>query len=113
MKLMTVCRHLVLQGEVSDPKSPASAFDYPSFEALATRVDTVTTMMRNSTTAAMIAAYLAPFFNSKYYYMFDYFNYSFKGAKGAAGYKEYMLAPGGSISNGYQHSVGPIELKMV
>ena len=72
----------------------------------------VTSMMRNSTTAAQLATALEPYFTHRYYYMFDYFNFTFRGQPGVAGYRDCMLGPGGAITSGFQDSLGPIELSM-
>jgi hypothetical protein len=63
-------RHLVFQGEVSDPKLPGSSMRYASIEELRLAVARVVDRMRQPATATAIAKQLEPFFTHRYYYMF-------------------------------------------
>jgi hypothetical protein len=95
---------------VSNPKVPASSKSYPHFGALSSAVDEVMTMMRTPQGAQNISDQLTPFLVSHYYYMFDYFNYSFANRSGATGYQLQMVGASGMIRGGFGGTVGQVEL---
>ncbi len=97
-------RHLVFQGDVSDPKQPGSSLTYPDRAALQARFDQVVSDLRTPATAANVVAELNPFFTPNYYYMFD-------GGEGVEGYRNYLLGPHG-ILKGLSPDFGKIELEV-
>ena len=87
-------RHLVLQGQVDDPKKSRAAMSYESRDALRRAVDDLVGKLRDKAAAIKVAEDLKAFLTSKYYYMFD------QGA-GVASYRDYILGKygvAGSIS---------------
>lgn len=105
-------RHLVLQGSILDPKVlPGSSMQYDSLEGLQAAASSVVKEMQHPSTAAKVAQRMAPYFNHRYYYMFDYFNYSTGGDSiGVSAYKKQTLGPGGQIPLSYMGTVAEPKL---
>ena len=103
-------RHLAFQGNVTNPREPGSSINYSSLDELQNKVMTVVGMMRQSSTAAMVAKLLEPFFAPKFYYMFDYFNFTANNISGVQGYKEQTIGPGGLITSGFAGSIEAVEI---
>ena len=96
-------RHLVVQGEVEDPKQPATAFDYPDLAALVDRVGTMVALIRTPQGGQAVADQLRPFITDKYYYMFA-------GGQGLESYRDYVLGKTAGVGRGLNPDFGTIEL---
>lgn len=103
-------RHLVLQGEVPNPRVPASSLKYATVEHLQSAFTTVATALRNATTAAGIANRVAAFMTDKYYYMYRIYNFEYAGRSGVAGYEYYLLDEPGSMKDGIGHVIDQVQL---
>jgi len=102
--LFVPLRHLVIQGEVENPKAPASSKDYESQEALIEEMRLLFRELRTPAGAKKIASKLKPFLSPKYYYMFE------DGGQGVESYSSYILGEGAGIARGLNPDFGLIEL---
>ena len=96
-------RHLAIQGEVADPKQPATAFDYPNQAALIDRVGAMIALLRTPQGGRALAEQLQPFITDKYYYMFA-------GGQGLKSYRDYILGDKAGVGRGLNPDFGTIEL---
>jgi len=96
-------RHLAVQGEVADPKQPATSFDYPNSAALVDRIGTVIALLRTPQGGSAVAKQLEPFITDKYYYMFT-------GGQGLKSYRDYVLGNQAGVGRGLNPDFGAIEL---
>jgi hypothetical protein len=104
--LFVPLRHLVSQGEVSNPKQPSSGMDYPDRSALIQRIDGLISQLRTAEGGQSIAKQLIPFLTSKYYYMFE------AGGQGIKSYRNYILGKEAGIGRGLNPDFGRIELML-
>jgi len=102
--LFVPLRHLVFQGEVSDPKLAESAFHYATEAELILAMRTLIARLRTSEGARSVAAQVRPFLSAKYYYMFD------EGGQGISDYRAYMLGAEAGIARGLSPDFGRIEM---
>lgn len=93
-------RHLVFQGEVSNPRGPDASLAYANEAALVARFQTVVQRLYSPTGAVAVANELKPFVSDKYYYMFG---------SGVAGYSDYILGAFG-IAKGLKPDIATIDL---
>ena len=104
--LFVPLRHLVLQGEVHDPKLPGSIFDYPSLEAFVTQIGALVGKLRTPEGGAEVAQALRPFLSERYYGMFA------SGGQGVAAYRDYILGKRAGVARGLNPDFGRIELSI-
>ena len=97
-------RHLVFQGDVSDPTRSKSALSYPTRNALRSKVHAVLTQLRRPALARRVADKLKGFLNKKYYYMFDQ-------GTGLESYKTYILGPHG-IAGSISPHIATVQLQL-
>ena len=99
-------RHLVLQGEVENPKQPASGIEYVNAEALLQRAREVVMQIRTPEGGQKVASILTPFLSGKYYYMFE------SGGQGLTDYRNYILGDDAGIGRGLNPDFGRIEITL-
>ena len=99
-------RHLVFQGEVENPKQPASGLDYPDTDALLESVRKVVTQIRTPEGGQEVVSSLTPFLSEKYYYMFE------SGGQGLTDYRNYILGNAAGIGRGLNPDFGRIEITL-
>ena len=99
-------RHLVFQGEVDNPKQPASGLDYPDTDAMLLRVRELILQLRTPEGGRKVASSLTPFLSGKYYYMFE------SGGQGLTGYRDYILGDAAGIGHGLNPDFGRIEITL-
>lgn len=104
--LFVPLRHLAVQGEVDDPKVPASGVHYPDTEALIDRVRALVSQLRTPSGGREVAARLTPFLTAKYYYMFE------AGGQGITSYRDYILGARAGVARGLNPDFGRIELEV-
>ena len=102
--LFVPLRHLVLQGEVANPKKPGSTVHYPDRKALIEKLGALIAQIRTPENARKITAKLNPFLSPKYYYMFE------AGGQGVESYRNYILGTEAGIGRGLDPDFGRIEL---
>jgi len=102
--LFVPLRHLVVQGEVEDPKVPATGADYPNTAALIARIDALVYQLRTPKGGRAVSDQLTPFLTAKYYYMFE------AGGQGIASYRDYILGETAGIARGLSPHFGRVEL---
>ena len=109
--LFVPLRHLVFQGEIENPRMPASSLSYNNLQELTEKANSIVSMLRESETAALVADQLEPFLVSKYYYMFDEFLKVSNTTSGSQLYRDAMIGASGSIRAGFKGSIGKVEFK--
>ena len=97
-------RHLVVQGEVADPKQPASGVNFPNKAALIRRIRGLMAQLRTPSGGQQIAEQLKPFLTTKYYYMFE------ANGQGITSYTQYILGNTAGVGRGLNPDFGRIEL---
>ena len=99
--LFVPLRHLLLQGEVNDPKVLGPTKSYEDVAAFRTAFLALLSRMRDAASARTVAADLEKYLVTKYYYMFK---------DNLASYKSYILSPTIGIGRGLNPDFGRIEL---
>ena len=102
--LLVPLRHLVMQGPVADPKSPAGGMIYPTPEALFKKTGDIIDRLRTPDGGRQIAQQVAPFLTPKYYYMFE------ENGQGLKSYRDYILGDIAGLGKGLNPDFGRIEV---
>jgi hypothetical protein len=105
-------RHLVLQGQVPNPRLPGSSLGYASAADLQSAFTAVAHGLLSPITAAGIADRVANFLTDKYYYMYRLYNFEYANRTGVSGYEYYLLEQDGSIKDGIGAYVDQVQLIM-
>ena len=87
--IFTPLRHLLLQGEVTNPRTPSTSKEYPNREAFVQSARELLKSMEEPAEANVVASSLEPFFTNTYYYPFG----SMEQIKS---YRDYILGKEGS-----------------